>query len=352
MAGTMAEGQLQQQQLWLRMALAEAQQAATSAKDLRVLRWMVLELSQQHQTTANHPNHDKGSRSYEEIADYEDLLADIGRAFGWGEKPTTTKAKLHLRQFGQPGCTLASRLGQLSKDRNRKAHPDATTRLLTDLHFFLARRREEHDEQVGEAQQPNKEQKDESDEPEQESTADRSEINSDGACAASLTSRLPEVHGVEKHDLGTTTSQDIVTKLQGQIDQLQMELVACTAAQQAARQQQQELHQLEIDKLQMELASSIAGQCEGKDKGEPGLGEAVPQGEKKEEEETTIEAEVVDGDAPRGMGKQVAEATRTERVDPSDGSVYIWEEQLSFYRRETLYQDKEIAAYWETCKPI
>jgi len=35
------------------------------------------------------------------------------------------------------------------------------------------------------------------------------------------------------------------------------------------------------------------------------------------------------------------------RIDPTDGSAYVWEEFSEFYTGQ--YKKKEIAAYWEEC---
>ena len=64
---------------------------------------------------------------------YENMITNIGTALGLAKQPTTTKAKTHLRELGQEGGVLASRLGQLSKVRNRRAHPGATHRLLAQV---------------------------------------------------------------------------------------------------------------------------------------------------------------------------------------------------------------------------
>jgi len=39
-----------------------------------------------------------------------------------------------------------------------------------------------------------------------------------------------------------------------------------------------------------------------------------------------------------------------KRVDPEDGSAYTWEEISAFYKGK--YKKSEVAAYWETCKPV
>jgi len=39
-----------------------------------------------------------------------------------------------------------------------------------------------------------------------------------------------------------------------------------------------------------------------------------------------------------------------KRIDPDDGAAYTWEEFAAFYNRK--YKAKEVAAYWEECKPL
>ena len=83
---------------------------------------------------------DQGRSVAEELLDFEGLLRGIGACAGrLGSKPTVSEAKRWLRGLGEPGGRFASRLGAISKQRNRQAHPDAGMALLDELHVYIER---------------------------------------------------------------------------------------------------------------------------------------------------------------------------------------------------------------------
>ena len=120
---------------WLQMALRTAATMVPLARGRRGLVYMVLEVSRDRwrAQAAERPEASHSITTDEALMQYENMLTNVGTALGLAKQPTTTKAKTHLRELGQEGGVLASRLGQLSKVRNRRAHPGATHRLLAQV---------------------------------------------------------------------------------------------------------------------------------------------------------------------------------------------------------------------------
>ena len=71
------------------------------------------------------------------LLDFECLLNDLRFLGEFKGKPSVTEAKCWLRGLGDLGGQFASRLGRLSKQRNRRAHPDAAHSFLHDVHSLL-----------------------------------------------------------------------------------------------------------------------------------------------------------------------------------------------------------------------
>ena len=123
---------------WLQMALRTAATTGPSARGRRGLYYMVLEVSRDRwrrvaSTTTAEDLHTGTTDTDETLQQFENLLAGIGTALGLAKQPTVTEAKTQLRELGKQGTVLASRLGQQSKDRNRRAHPGAAQRLLAQV---------------------------------------------------------------------------------------------------------------------------------------------------------------------------------------------------------------------------
>ena len=71
------------------------------------------------------PASDEGEEANPLLYTYEELLSAVGTLAGV-DKPGISQAKHILRQHGDHGHRLASRLGRVSKLRNGKAHPDVS----------------------------------------------------------------------------------------------------------------------------------------------------------------------------------------------------------------------------------
>ena len=130
----MAEA-MEKEEAWLRAALRAAQATATSARDLRGVRWQILELSRQSLAGPSSGGQNRRPSS----AALKVIEEIIGQVRPYIEQPDARVHVGHIVRFmrSQGQSDLASRIRRLASVRNAIAHPIDHHSLTTDVSVFV-----------------------------------------------------------------------------------------------------------------------------------------------------------------------------------------------------------------------